>query len=275
VSDPAATVVVAFGAHEVAIRSNDPAVLASLRATFRHMLGAGAGAPVAEVLIRNEGGRYHGRGPAPAEAERATLRDAIRWARYQTLEAIIGSRRDLLWLHGAVAGWEGRALMLPGRRGRGKSTMVTELCRRGWTFLTDDILPLDPGTLRVLPFPRVPEVRGNPGREMPDAWLLDVVKSEVPLDDRLERTPLPVAAIVLPHAIRSGGVTLVPCTPAEAVVEIARGCWNFAEHGERAVATLSRLVSGLPTMRLTFHSGRQAAERVSAWVAETWRARDA
>jgi hypothetical protein len=58
------------------------------------------------------------------------------------------------------------------------------------------------------------------------------------------------------------------------VIEIARGCWNFAEHGERAVATLSRLVSGLPTMRLTFHSGRHAAERVGDWAAQAWPARE-
>jgi hypothetical protein len=273
VSDPAA-VRVAFGAHEVAIRSNDPAVLDSLRATFRYMLGAGDAAPVAEVVIRNEGGRYRGTGPVPPEAERATPRGAVRWARYQTLEALIGAHPEILWLHGAAAGWRGRALMLPGRRGRGKSTMVAALCRRGWTFLTDDILPLDPATLRVLPFPRVPEVRDDPGVEMPASWLLEVVKAEIPMDDRLERAPLPVAGIVLPGAARAGGVRLAPCTPAEAVIEIARGCWNFAEHGARAVATLSRLLSAVPTMRLTFDSATEAAARVGAWAAETWPPRD-
>jgi hypothetical protein len=270
VSQSDATLLVAFGGREVAIRANDPAVVASLRATFRHLPGSGTPAPVAQVAIEKEGGRYRGTGPVGPPAHRATLRGAIRWARYQTLEAIIGAHEELLWLHGAVAGWRGRALMLPGRRGRGKSTMVTELCRRGWTFLTDDILPLDPVTMRVLPFPRVPEVRRDPGRDMPEEWLLETRKTEVPLDGRLQRDPLPVAAIVLPHAQRAGGVTLDPCTPAEAVIEIARGCWNFATHGERAVATLSRLVSRCPTMRLTFHSGQRAAARVAAWAARAW-----
>jgi len=270
VTAASAPVLVSFGGHDVAIRSNDPALLASLRTTFRHMLGAGAAEPVAEIVIHEADGRYRGNGPVPPPAEHATLRGAIRWARYQTLEAIIGSHPGLLWLHGAVAGLRGRALMLPGRRGRGKSTIVTELCRRGWTFLTDDILPLDPATLRVLPFPRVPEVRANPGREMPEAWLLEVDKAEIALDDRLERHPLPVGAIVLPVAARAGGVTLEVCTPGEAILEIAEGCWNFGAHGERAVALLSALVPGVPTRRLTFHDGREAAERLSAWAAEYW-----
>lgn len=265
-----ATIHVAFGAQEVTIQSNDPAVLQSLEASFRHMRRTGAASVVGAVHVRLEDGVYRGDGPVGSYEAGPSLRAAIRWARYQAIEALIRARTDLLWLHGAVAGWRGRALVMPGRRGRGKSTMVTELCRRGWTFLTDDILPLDPATLHVLPFPQVPEIRRDPGREMPEAWLAAVAKTEVALDARVGREALPVEAIVLPAARRTGGVTLRPCSPAEAVLEIAQGCWNFAEHGARAVGILSRLVIGLPTMRLTFHAGRAAAARVSEWAAETW-----
>lgn len=258
---------VAFGESRVAVRSNDPVILSSLASTFRQMRGKGDAAPIATLSLRLESGRYRCARAGAAQVVRPSSRGAIRWARQQILEAIIGSRPDLLWLHGAVAGWKGRAIILPGKRGRGKSTLVTALCARGATFLTDDILPLDPASLHVHPFPRVPEIRHDPGREMPADWLLEVPKTEIALDDRIERSPLPVGAIILPRAGRSGGVSLEPATPAEAILEIAEGCWNFEAHGANAVATLSRLVSGSPIMRLSFDSGRGAADTLLEWIA--------
>jgi hypothetical protein len=271
VTEPAAAAVrVEFGGHEVIVRSNDPALLQAVQATFRHMPATGAASVAADLTVWHDNGQYRAEGPDGPCACGAALRNAIRWVRYETTKAIIDARKDLFWMHGAVAGWRGLALMLPGKRGRGKSTLVTALCQRGWTFLTDDIVPLDPATLDVLPFPRVPEVRHDPGREMPEGWLLEVDKAEISIDDWIQSHPLPVRGIVLPVARRTGRVTLEPCSPAQAVMEIAEGCWNFADHGERAVAILSRLVVGKPTMRLTFRSGRAAAERLIDWATETW-----
>lgn len=261
------TLAVAFGATEVAVRSNDAELVASLRDTFRLMLGAGRTPPVAQLTIRAEGGAFRVESASAAATSRPSRRSAIRWARQQVLEAMIAAHPTLLWLHAAVAGWEGKAIMIPGVRGRGKSTLVTALCARGATFLTDDILPLDPATLRVIPFPRIPEVREDPGEEKPAAWLLDVTKTEIPIDDRVERAPLPVGAIVLPHARRTGTVALEAVTPAQALVAIAEGCWNFADHGTAAAAALSRLVSDARLARLTFDSGPDAAAMLLDWIA--------
>jgi hypothetical protein len=148
--------------------------------------------------------------------------------------------------------------------------LVTELCGRGWTFLTDDILPLDPVGLRVLPFPQTPAFRPDPGRELPDDWLTHVAKTEVSVDDRVGRDPLPVGAVVLPVARRSGAPQLEPWSAAEAVLEMAHGCWNFARHGERAIAVMARLTAGVPVLRLTFARGGHAAEVLARWAAETW-----
>ncbi len=263
------TLRIAFGGREVGVHSNDAEVLASLTNTFRHMLGTGESTPVEELRVEFGEAGFHASRTTGVPEVRATRRDAVRWARQCVLEAIVSSEPRLLWLHGAAAGWRGGAIVLPGRRGRGKSTLVTALCGRGASFLTDDILPLDPSALTVLPFPRIPEVRRDPGREMAHPWLHETSKNEIPVDDRIETAALPVAAIVLPQATRTGGVGLVPCTPAEAVIEIAEGCWNFAAHGPAAAETLSRLVSSVPVARMRFDSGPDAADALLAWLADT------
>jgi hypothetical protein len=234
------------------------------------MLGTGAAKPLARIEVLRSGTAYRGAGPAGQFAGEGGLEDVLRWARYQAIEQIILARSDLLWLHGAVAGWHGRAVVMPGPRGRGKSTLVTTICARGWSFLTDDILPVDPAALRVLPFPQVPAVRPDPGQDLPESWLRQAAKSEVRVDDWTVTNPLPIGAIVLPEARRSGGASLTPCSSAEAVLELASGCWNFAEHGERAVAVLARLVAGRPTFRLAFRDPDQAAELIARWAESAW-----
>jgi hypothetical protein len=261
---------VRFGQREVAVYSDAPEILASLRGSFTHMIGTGPGEPVARIEVTRVGEGYLGRSPAGTFSGDGSREAVLRWARYQAIEQLIIARSDLLWLHGAVAGWRGRAVVMPGPRGRGKSTLVTRICARGWSFLTDDILPADPATLRVLPFPQVPAVRPDPGRDLPEAWLREAAKSEVRMDDRVAPGPLPVGAIVLPEARRSGSAELRPCSSAEAVLELARGCWNFAEHGERAVAVLARLVAGRPTFRLAFRDAERAADLIVRWAETAW-----
>ena len=264
---------VAFGAHEIELRSNRRDVLQSLGESFKHMKGSASTAAFAVAEVIETNGRFRVRPVAGAPDERATARDAVRWARQQVIEGMMRARPDLLWMHGAAVASAGRALLLPGARGRGKSTLATALCARGWRFLSDDVIALDPPTLHVHPFPRVPELREDPGEAMDDEWIREAPKAAFDVAHCLADGPHAVAAIVFPCASRTGAPeSLERRTPSEAVRAIAEGCWNFAELGLLAPATLSRLVSGVPAMTLEFSDTAAAAERLAAWFAEGARA---
>ncbi len=258
---------IAFGGHEVEIRADDTSVLGSLAGSYRHMKGAAQAPPASVSEIRRVPDGSYQVIPAHGDpATRATLHDAVRWARTQVTEGFLRARRDLMWLHGAAVAREGRAIILPGRRGEGKSTLATALCELGWSFLTDDLIPLDPSALRAHPFPRVPEVREDPGEEQPRDWVARAPKSSYDVSRRLATGPLPVAAVVFPRARRgSDAPTLATVGAGEAVLAIAEGCWNFADLGELAPASLSRLVSDVPTRALTFSDAEAAARLVAGW----------
>jgi hypothetical protein len=270
VTSLSAAVSVRFERHEVAIRSDAPEALEALRRSFRYMEGTGTGETIAEVEVTRAADGFVGRSALGTYPHPGPLSDVVRWARYQAIEHLIQARPDLVWLHGAAAGRRGRAALMPGRRGRGKSTLVTRLCRRGWSFLTDDIVPIDPDAFRILPFPQLPAIRPDPGRDLPESWLRQVEKDEVPVDERVEPDPLPVGVLVLPEAVRSGETTLEACSSAEAVRELAPGCWNFAEHGARAVEVLARLVTGRPSFRIRFRDADRAADLVTEWADAAW-----
>ncbi len=66
------------------------------------------------------------------------------------------------FLHAGGVGIEGRAILFPGRSHAGKSTLVTAFLKRGASYLSDDMVPID-GELRAHPFPRPIGLRPTSG----------------------------------------------------------------------------------------------------------------
>lgn len=63
------------------------------------------------------------------------------------------SARRKVFVHAGVVGWQGRAIVIPGRTYTGKSTLVRELVRAGATYYSDEYAVLDDKG-RVHPFAR-------------------------------------------------------------------------------------------------------------------------
>jgi len=88
-----------------------------------------------------------------------SLRHASRRIRYATIHSFIAARPDLLWLHAGAIARESRSILFVGDSGAGKSTFVIDFCRRGWEYISDDIVPVDAENGATLPFPLTPNVR--------------------------------------------------------------------------------------------------------------------
>jgi hypothetical protein len=65
-----------------------------------------------------------------------------------------------VFVHAGVVGWQGRAIVMPGRSFSGKTTLVRELVRAGATYYSDDYAVFDDRG-RVHPFPRQLSIRRN------------------------------------------------------------------------------------------------------------------
>jgi len=66
--------------------------------------------------------------------------------------------QGLLCLHGSAVGVEGIAVAFLANKGSGKSTLATAMCAAGSTLITDDMLPVNPGTPATA-WPSMPAVR--------------------------------------------------------------------------------------------------------------------
>jgi hypothetical protein len=76
-------------------------------------------------------------------------------------------RPDLFFVHSAVLELGGRAVLLVAPSGTGKSTTAWALSHHGFRYLSDELAPIDPGTLRVHPFPRALHLKATPPARYP------------------------------------------------------------------------------------------------------------
>jgi len=71
--------------------------------------------------------------------------------------------RRRMFVKAGVVGWRGRAIVIPGRSGTGKSTLTAALVRAGATYFSDEYAVLD-ARGRVHPYPRHLSIRGHDER---------------------------------------------------------------------------------------------------------------
>ena len=68
---------------------------------------------------------------------------------------------NMTFLHAGVVGWQGRAIVVPGRSLSGKTTLVREMLRLGATYYSDEFAAVDNSGL-VHPFARPLGIREDP-----------------------------------------------------------------------------------------------------------------
>jgi hypothetical protein len=260
-ANPPRQVYVEFEGHQVALRSDTPEVLAGIESMYSAMIAPAATRIVGHLEVARNGGPYHVRGTTEIDLQDGSLADVLRCLRFSVIQALMQARPDLFWFHAGAASLGEHVMLLPGAPGRGKSTLVTGLCARGWTYLSDEVVPLNPTSSRVLPFPLTPLRRESPGQEMPAEWLRAPNKVAVPLTPgSLCRRPVPVGVLVFPSYRAGVRATLSPCPRVQAAVELLQHCCNFASHRAAAVRYACDLVGRVSAFHLSFSDGDLAAE---------------
>ncbi len=244
---------------EVAAMEARPAVTG----TFAALLEPPRPDALACVTLRRESNGYVVMGGLKPNAVDGSVAGAVRDLRYQVTLHFMAARPDLLWLHAAGASRAGRAVLICGRGGSGKSTLVTRLVTQGFSYLSDDVIPLDLATGAVLPFPITPTIRTDPGGPLSPEAVRALPRAEVLLDPaRIARAPVPVGLVVFP-SYEAGAGTAEPCPPARAALRMLSRCFDFARHRERAVQTVCDLVSGWPAVGLRYGDADWAASEVA------------
>lgn len=169
---------------------------------------------------------------------------------------LLTTRTDHLLLHAATLAHKGRGVILAGGSGFGKSTLAAGLVSRGWTYLCDEFALIDPGTLKLHPFPKAICIKAGSfdivkGLGLP-LWrrrhYVKAFKGAVgyirPQDFAREKAdaPCPIRYVIFPKYAKGNEPRLYPMAPGRAGFALAGHALNRAAFGEKAVSILSDVV---------------------------------
>lgn len=171
-----------------------------------------------------------------------------------------------LILHAAVLARNGRALILPGEPGAGKSTLTALLSHLGgWRLLSDEQTILVPETGEVLPIPRpislknqsidvvrhwIPQARITEPVQDTGKGVVAHVKPPAEAVAAMADVALP-AWIVFPRYQAGVEASLDPVSPGNALLRLVDQSFNYQLHGERGFECLADLVGRCPAFE--FH----------------------
>lgn len=145
-------------------------------------------------------------------------------------------------LHAALVTSSGRAALLAGRSGAGKSSLALTLAERGWSYAGDEHAFVD-DALRARGFPRAARV-GEVG--------------PLVLPARVEAGSAPIALVVVLDVARSPGAAPIPLAATEAAVRLI----DLMHRRPRAedVRRLTTLAARVPVVRLAVEGVDAAAD---------------
>jgi ABC-type ATPase with predicted acetyltransferase domain len=162
--------------------------------------------------------------------------------------------RRRVFVHAGVVGWKGRAVMIPGRSLTGKTTLVAELVRQGFTYYSDEYAVLDERG-RVHAYPRPLSIRA---------------------EGSLKQTPHPVEALGGKAGVSALPVALVVCgefkpgarwrprrlSAGEGILEILSNTIAARRVPEQALSTLQRVTAQAQVLKGVRGEAREAAASI-------------
>lgn len=244
---------VSFLGHTVNAGSDDAELGRAIGRLFAAMRVPPADDAIAELSLQASGLHSQLMLNGAALGEQATDKRLLRSLYREVVRQFIFKYPQLIWLHASCMASQDGAIVLPGAWGRGKSTLALQFYDSGWSFLSDDIVPLDPVNSAALPFPATPQVRPGSQTPLPREQLSGLSKSAVPIDiARVCEGPRPLSMIVFPHFRPGSDAALAPISPGHAVGGLLENCLSFPENTDETIQSLCTTAQNLPAYNLSF-----------------------
>lgn len=162
--------------------------------------------------------------------------------------------RKKLFVHAGVVGWNGKAIVFPGKSQAGKSTLIAELVKAGATYFSDEYAVLDEQG-RVHPFAKPLSLRDpitSRQRETPVQALGGVAA----------RRPLPVGLVVMTRYRDDARWTPEPLAPAQGALEIMANTIAARRWPSLAVSVIGAVADRAPFIRSDRGEARAMVARI-------------
>jgi hypothetical protein len=176
---------------------------------------------------------------------------AVRALNHELLHAVMLRVPELYFVHAAVVAWRGRGIVLPGLSRAGKSTLALALLLEGASFLSDELLALDPGRGTARAFPRAVKIRDECIGYFPELAASFAGTGEGRF-----------AAVVVPRWTETGTSRIARIPRGAALLALSESSLNFGTHRLRSLDWLAELACRVESFSLEWSEPREAARAV-------------
>lgn len=256
------SVTIGFRNHRVLVTSPDQEIVSQVLARFQAM-SVEPGNEILSLEITGRDGDYGLAGPEGATIRAGSVAEIVKEAEACVLRTFIDRTPDLLWFHAAAAASPEGAVLIVGPFGAGKSTIVTELCDAGWAYLSDDVIPIDPKTMKALAYPRSPNFREGPSRSWSSERVRALRKTERPADRyRIEEGACSIGGLLFPVHEPGASLETLSIESSAAAQILIEACLNFDDHGDAALRCVRELAVHPSRLRVRFGRREGIAEAI-------------
>jgi hypothetical protein len=203
---------------------------------------------------------------------------AVEWLLWDINRAAAAASDGYLLLHAGAVQAGHRAVLLPAPSGGGKSTLVAGLVQRGLGYLSDELIALDGGGSRVLPYPKPISLKagsfhlfaGLPGQPDPSSRFVDDEWYLRPDDIRPNAIggPSEPFILIVPNFAAERTTTLTALSSTEAFLALTINSVNLEKHGERGAQTLASVVAQCDAYELVMSNLDEACKLVLNVIGE-------
>jgi HprK-related kinase A len=203
--------------------------------------------------------------PFPRRQALAMFEWALNWC-------VFTRPTQYLLLHAAVVERDGRALVLSGKPGAGKSTLTAGLILRGWRLFSDEVAIIPPGRREVLPLPRPVSLKGDsidlvrrlslaavigPAVDKTRKGTVAHLRPPAGSVSRADEAAVP-AQVVFPRFTPGSRTELQPVSRAEALLRLAHESFTYSVLGGAGFDALADVIDGCACFNLSFSSMDEA-----------------
>ncbi len=154
--------------------------------------------------------------------------------------------RSLFFMHGAALEKNGELLLLTGRSGAGKSTTTWGLLNNGFSYLSDELAPINLDTMYITPYPHAVCLKKHPPLyPLPEDALITERTMHVPVEllpckAHLESFPL-TKVLIVEFSVENTAPSLTKLSQAEACMKIYTNGLNQLAHDNDGLAAASKI----------------------------------
>jgi hypothetical protein len=241
----------------ISVDTNDPQLIPALLDHLPPTVEPTSTAPKYSYTLQADANFRDGDRAYKLQIDRATVLSSKRLTEVlqefeSTLQLQIADTcQSKIFVHSGVVGWRGKAILIPGRSGTGKSTLVAALVKAGATYYSDEYAVLD-GDGHVHPYARRLSMRLEDTKVRMRCTPNDLGGTE-------GKDPLPVGVVLVTHYCHAAKWHPRPVSAGRAVLALIDNTVSIRRQPEEALATLCRSVSGA----LAFESCRGEATDVA------------